>query len=280
MDIRPESTGRRNTGERRTIVMKTVTAFIGSARKNGLTATATRRFLDELETSGNVRGEIIFLSEHNLGVCRGCKSCFLRGEERCPLKDDRDLLIDKMMTSDGVVFATPNYSFQVSGMMKMFLDRLGFVFHRPCFHGKTFTSIVGQGIHGGGKIVKYLDFVGAGLGFNVVKGSCVSALEPMTEKDRRNMDEALAKHGRRFQRRLVQPAYGPPSLFQLMVFRMGRTSIRQMLGEANRDFTYYREHGWFESDYYYPARLGAFKNAAGAAFDWMAGRMFKPKETA
>ena len=260
--------------------MKTVTAFIGSARKNGLTATATRRFLNKLEASGDVRGEIVFLSDYNLGVCRGCKSCFLRGEERCPLKDDRDVLVEKMMNSDAVVFATPNYSFQVSAMMKIFLDRLGFVFHRPCFHGKTFTSIVGQGIHGGGKIVKYLDFVGAGLGFNVVKGSCVSALEPMTEKDRRNMDEALAKQGRRFQKRLVQPPYGPPSLFQLMVFRMGRTSIRQMLGEANRDFTYYREHGWFESDYYFPARLGAFKKAAGAAFDWMAVRLFKPKETA
>ena len=260
--------------------MKTVTAFIGSARKHGLTFTATRRFLDKLEASGDVRGEIVFLSEYNLGVCRGCKSCFLRGEERCPLKDDRDVLVEKMMNSDGVVFATPNYSFQVSAMMKILLDRLGFVFHRPCFHGKTFTSIVGQGIHGGGKIVKYLDFVGAGLGFNVVKGSCITALEPMTDKDRQKMDAALTKQSRRFHERLMQPAYGAPSLFQLMVFRMGRTSIRQMLAEPNRDFTYYREHGWFESGYYYPARLGAIKKTAGAAFDWMAGRMFKPKETA
>ncbi len=33
-----------------------------------------------------------------------------------------------------------------------FLDRLGFVFHRPRFFGKAFTSIVAQGIYGGGKI--------------------------------------------------------------------------------------------------------------------------------
>ena len=54
-----------------------------------------------------------------------------------------------MMASDAVVFASPNYSFQVSAIMKLFLDRLGFVFHRPRFHGKTSTSIVVQGIFGG-----------------------------------------------------------------------------------------------------------------------------------
>ncbi len=38
------------------------------------------------------------------------------------------------------------------------------------FFGKTFTSIVAQGIYGGNKIVKYLDFVGRGLSFNMEKG--------------------------------------------------------------------------------------------------------------
>ena len=37
--------------------------------------------------------------------------CLNKGEELCPLKDDRDLLIDKMNNSDGIIFASPNYSF-------------------------------------------------------------------------------------------------------------------------------------------------------------------------
>ena len=259
--------------------MKTVVAFLGSARRRGLTYTTARQFLNRLEAFGDIRGEIVFLSDYHVGVCRGCKACFERGEERCPLKDDRDTLLDKIRSADGVIFASPNYSFHVSGTMKVFLDRLGFVFHRPQFHGKTFTSIVAQGIHGGGKIVKYLDFVGAGLGFNVVKGSCVTALEPMSEKKRRQMDAALDRHSRRFRRQLIKPPFPSPSLFQLMVFRMGRTSIQQQLDENYRDFTYYREHGWFRSDYFYPARLGVLKHAAGAAFDWMAARIFR-KEAA
>jgi multimeric flavodoxin WrbA len=260
--------------------MKTITAFVGSARSKGFTCAATRQFLDNLQSYGDVQIEIIFLSDYNLGLCRGCKACFLRGEERCPLKDNRDILIDKMMASDGVVFASPNYSFQVSAIMKTFLDRLGFVFHRPRFHGKTFTSIVAQGIHGGGKIVKYLDFVGRGLGFDVVKGSCITALEPMAEKDRQKMDKSTAIHARRFHEQLLKPPYPPPSTLQLMVFRMGRTSIRQMLGNDNRDYTYYRDHGWFDSDYYYPTKLGLLKATLGAVFDWMSARMFKAREEA
>jgi multimeric flavodoxin WrbA len=254
--------------------MKTVIAIMGSARRKGFTYLATRQFLDNLNSFGDVQSEMLFLSDFAIQPCNGCKRCFLRGEEFCPLKDDRDLLIRKMLDSDGVVFATPNYSFQVSGRMKLFLDRLGFVFHRPCFHGKAFTCIVAQGIFGGGKVVKYLSFAGNGLGFNVVKGSCVTALEPMTAKDRARMEKAVGAQSKQFYERLMQPVLPAPSLFQLMGFRMGRTSVRLTLNEDKRDYTYYRDHGWFNSDYFYPTRLGPVKRAAGAAFDWAAGRIF------
>jgi hypothetical protein len=189
------------------------------------------------------------------------------------------VLIEKMMTSDGVVFATPNYSYQVSAIMKMFLDRLGFVFHRPRFFGKTFTSIVAQGIYGGSKIVKYLDFVGMGLGFNVVKGSCTTALDPMSEKERRKIDSIVAGHSRRFHTGLSQPPYPVPALFKLCGFRAARTSMRVMLDESSRDFTYYQDKGWFEADYFYPARLGVLKKAAGGLVDTITASMTSNRES-
>jgi multimeric flavodoxin WrbA len=162
--------------------MKKVTAFVGSAHKQN-TYHAVVQFLNNLQTFGEVEYEIVTLSDYRLGICRGCGLCFEKGEEFCPLKDDRDVLMEKINASDGVVFATPNYSFQVSGMMKAFLDRFGFAFHRPRYFGKAFTSIVTQGFGGGDKIVKYLDFVGSNLGFNTVQGTILTALGPRTEKD-------------------------------------------------------------------------------------------------
>jgi multimeric flavodoxin WrbA len=254
--------------------MKRVTAFLGSARKKH-TYNAVCQFIEQLQLLGDIEYEIVILSDYRLGICRGCKVCFEKGEEFCPLKDDRDVLIKKMMLSDGVIFASPNYSFQVSANMKIFLDRLGFVFHRPCFFGKTFTSIVAQGIYGGSKIVSYLDFVGNGLGFNTVKGTCITALEPMTEKENQKIDKALSKHSRRFYERLLKSNYPVPTMFKLMVFRMGRTSMYLELDDKSRDYTFYKEKGWFESDYYYPTRLNAVKKLAGSLFDSIAARMTK-----
>jgi multimeric flavodoxin WrbA len=259
--------------------MRKVTVFVGSPRRSGATWRAARKFLDKLESVAvargqvGIRGEIVVLGDYKLGLCRGCKLCCSRGEELCPLKDDRDALIEKMEGSDGVVFASPNYSFQVPAAMKLFLDRLGFLFHRPRFHGKAFTSIVVQAIFRGGQIVKYLDFLGGGMGFQVVKGSCSRTLEPMNGKAQARMEKTLEEQGRRFHAQLLRPTHPAPSLLGLMVFRMARTNARLNLGEAMRDHTFFRDGGLFQSDYYYPTRLGPFKKAAGAFFDWVASRM-------
>jgi multimeric flavodoxin WrbA len=250
-----------------------VTVLSGSPHKGGATYTAARTFLDHLESFGDVQGEIVTLSDYDVGTCRGCKVCFERGEELCPLKDDRDVLIGKMMASDAVVFASPNYSWQVSGVMKVFLDRLGFLFHRPRFHGRSSTAIVVQGIYGGRKIRKYLEFVGGGLGFKVVRGSVIHTLLPMTEKAREEMDNVLQAQSRRFHEQLLRPPHPAPSLFELMVFRMGRTGVKGGTAQDSRDRAYYRNQGWLESDYYYPTHLGPFKKAAGAFFDWAGARV-------
>lgn len=252
--------------------MKKITAFVGSPRKKH-THGAAAQFLSHLQALGDIETEIVHLNDYRIETCKGCCVCFNKGEEHCPLQDDRDVLLDKIMASDGVVFATPNYSFQVSAVMKTFLDRLGFVFHRPRFFGKAFTGIVTQGIYGGGKIVDYLDFVGSGLGFNTVKGSCLTTLDPMTEKQRQKMDQTLAKQAGRFHARLEQPAYPAPSLLKLMLFRLSRTKMRIELDDSFRDYTYYADKGWFESGYYYPVRLGLLKTGAGKLFDAVSARM-------
>jgi multimeric flavodoxin WrbA len=253
-----------------------VTAFIGSARKKH-TYEVTELFLQKLQACGDMECEIIRLSDYNLGTCKGCIACMDKGEEYCPLKDDRDKLIDKMLNSDGVIFASPNYFFQVSALMKLFIDRLAYFGHRPRFFGKAFTSIVAQGIFGGGKIAKYFNFIGGAMGFNVVKGCCINSLEPMTEKGRKVIDRVIDRQSKKFYSTLIKKEHRTPSLFELMIFRMARTSRKIMLNEGFRDYTYCKENGWFESDYYYPVRMGLIKKMAGHGFDMVAGRMSKSR---
>lgn len=250
---------------------KHVLVIVGSPHKGGATLAAARDFLGKLESYGYVTGELVALSDYDLKMCRGCKVCVTHGQERCPLKDDRDVILEKMRQADGVVFAAPNYSWQVPGFMKVFLDRLAFAMHRPEFHGKTASAIVVQGIGFGGRVRKYLEFVEGSLGFDVVKGSVSKTLEPMTKDAQRKMDENLNKQAARFHRELMKPAYRTPSLFKLIMFRMGRTGIRRH-AKGLLDWDYYRDQGWFESDYYYPTHLGWPKKAVGSFADWFTAR--------
>jgi multimeric flavodoxin WrbA len=256
--------------------MKKVTVFVGTSNK-GHTYQAATQLAQQLQGHDDIEVEIVRLGDYRIETCRGCKVCFRRGEESCPLEDDFGELLAKVESSDGVVFASPNYSFQVSGRMKVFLDRFGYVFHRPCFHGKTFTSLVVQGVYRGKQIVKYLDFCGRGMGFGVVKGTCHTAFEPMTEKEQAKRDRRLAKQARRFYRELAKPAGTAPGLFWLMVFRYARQSMQVELDETSRDWRYYRDRGWFESDYYYETDLGIAKRAAGRAFDRFFGLMTRAR---
>lgn len=126
--------------------------------------------------------------------------------------------------------------------------------------------------------MKYLDFVGGGLGFNTVKVCCVTVFDPMTEKEKQEIDRALAEHSRRFFEALMKPAYPVPTLLRLWGFTMGRTIVRLTLDDRNRDYTYYRDKRWFQSDYYYPTRLGVLKKTAGGIFDSMATSSTRKRE--
>ena len=248
--------------------MKKVTAFVGSARKKN-TYKAALQFMNKLQALGEVEAEIVVLSNYKLGICRGCQLCVNKGETFCPLKDDRDVLFDKITTSDGVIFATPNYSWNMSGIMKVFLDRFGFAIHRPRYFGKAFTSIVTQAMGRGDKIVEYFDYTALTLGFNILKGMTITGFDPKTEKQQQKIDRDLAKHSQRFYNLLAKPAYPPPTWFQLLGFRMSRTMIMQTNPEWI-DHQYFADKGWFESDYYYPTRLGVLKRAAGGLAESMA----------
>ena len=253
-----------------------VTAFIGSARKKH-TYNASEKFLQKLQSHGDIEYEIVPLSDYDLKICKGCMLCLNKGEEICPLKDDRDILIEKMNNSDGIIFSSPNYSFNVSGLMKIFLDRLGFIFHRPRFFGKAYTSIVVQGFYRGNKIIDYFNFIGKCMGFNVVNGSCLNSLEPMTEKEQKKANRIIDKQSRKLYSTLIKKEYPIPTLFQLMIFRMSRTSIKLLLDESWRDYTYYKHNGWFGSNYYYPTQLNPIKKLIGNFFDFIFTRIYGKK---
>lgn len=246
--------------------MKKVTAFVGSYRKKN-TYQAAEQYLNNLKALGDFETEIVRLSDYQLGICRGCQLCFVKGESFCPLKDDRDVLFAKMEASDGVIFATPNYTWGMSGLMKIFLDRLGFACHRPRYFGKAFTSIVVQSVGRGNTIVDHLDWAANTVGFKTLKGMTITAFDPRTEQQQRKINRNIEKHSYLFNALVEKSAVSTPTLFQLMLFRFARTVVHQQADPEMLDYQFFADNGWFQSDYYHATKLGFLKKAAGALLD-------------
>jgi multimeric flavodoxin WrbA len=68
--------------------------------------------------------ENVFLARCAIKPCLGCFACWKVTPGICAIKDDMPSLLAKAIESDVVVFATPLYVDNVSGIMKLFMDRL------------------------------------------------------------------------------------------------------------------------------------------------------------
>jgi multimeric flavodoxin WrbA len=68
--------------------------------------------------------ENFFLPRYTIKPCLGCFACWKVTPGICAIKDDMPSLLAKVLESDVVVFATPLYVDNVSGIMKLFMDRL------------------------------------------------------------------------------------------------------------------------------------------------------------
>ena len=106
-----------------------ILAIIASPRK-GNTYRLVRQIESEMRRCGDdMEVEYLFLKDTQLEPCKGCFTCISKGEQMCPIKDNRSQIEEKMMVTDGVIFASPVYSFNVSALMKNLVDRMSYVSH-------------------------------------------------------------------------------------------------------------------------------------------------------
>ncbi len=252
--------------------MMKIVAVMGGARK-GQTCRAVSMFEQHLKAMGEVDLSYIYLRNVNLQPCRGCGLCLMKGEEYCPQKDDRDMLLQAILEADGVIFATPNYALQVTALLKNFFDRFSYIFHRPCMFHKTAIAVVTQGVYGGGDIVKYINSVADFWGFRVSPGVAVTTpwgvVNSRTEwpqAEYEKIDKKLKAAAERFYRIMSGNNSPQPGLKKFLLFRLVRTG-HKFSKERARDYDYYRDKGWFEMPYYYETNLGLFKRGLGALVD-------------
>ncbi len=146
--------------------MNKIVAINGSPRVQGSTAA----LVDELLKGAAGRGaEVKSYSIHDLTV-KGCQSCYAcRAQGTCVIKDDMQELYGEIADASGIVFATPVYMWQMTGQLKLIVDRL-YPFLKPDYSsyltaGKKVVLAVTQGRSDTSMFHHYFEHMGKNLLF-------------------------------------------------------------------------------------------------------------------
>ena len=111
-----------------------ITTILGSAKKKGNTATVLGWVEEELQSLGH-EVERIYLNNKTIGGCLGCAKCREKPDEiACVQKDDAADIMQKMIVSEAVLFASPIYFWGFTAQFKALIDR-GYAlvtnYHKP-----------------------------------------------------------------------------------------------------------------------------------------------------
>jgi len=227
-----------------------------SHRKKGNTSLVNEIIAEKLKTFGDIEIEQIFLSDLNIWLCKGCACCITIGEDHCPNKnDDRTLLEQKLLVSDGVIFASPIYAMNMTTLMKNFMDRFAFTMHRPRFFNQYTMIVSVTGAFGLDETIKSISQLKYS-GFNIVQTLGLIVQNPLENVaiDDTKQIKKIEKTAEKFYYTIKNKKKIEPSIIKYLSFQLQRKFFSKLDPEKYADWKYFNEKGWFNPDckYYTP----------------------------
>jgi len=215
-----------------------ILAICGSPKK-GNTYSALN---DIKESYPDVDFKILMLKDVNLKSCLGCYVCVKLGEDKCPLKDDRENIVKEMLESDGVLFASPVYTMQITALMKNFFERVGYIDHRPCFYGKYAMLMAVCAGFGADNANEYMDGMCSIFGFSIAS-SVELKIATKSENEKAYTQKQTTEAFDRFIQTIKENEGRPPSITmtQLIYYNVFRTLSQLQKDMYKADYKFYKD---------------------------------------
>lgn len=251
-----------------------------SGRKNGNTARLAAVLEEKLTLIAEKKGaelkiRRVELFDVNILPCRGCRACFDRGEEFCPLKDPVLALKDEIAQSDGLVLMSPVYVEDVNGVMKTWIDRMAFLCHRPAFYGRCALVLTTSGGGASSRSLHTMKNALGSWGFHIAAMQNFKMGAKTDAAALKRLSPAVERTASSFVAATAEGRAKKPSFFSLLAFRMQQLYHRRGLaGQKDRD--YWESRGWLApgAHYYLPVNTGLVRLAAAAVLGGLAARFF------
>ncbi|MGB3368111.1 MAG: flavodoxin family protein [Acidaminobacteraceae bacterium] len=97
-----------------------VLGIVGSKRKNGNTSYLLKHILESVKCD-NIETDIIYLGDYNISGCIACEAC--KDTYKCVIKDDMQKLYPLILEADAIVTGSPTYFYNITSIMKAFIER-------------------------------------------------------------------------------------------------------------------------------------------------------------
>jgi len=171
-------------------------AITGSPKgMQGYTGSLVAPMLTAAQQEG-VAAEIFSLADLSVLPCKGCQNvCHVTGT--CHQKDDFEKIKAAMLEADGIIFASPNYTLNVSAHMKALLDRCNLLLHCQQLRGKYGAVVATSGGSDPEVVVNYLNSVITMQGLWKVGSISAVRAQFQDEEENRNLMQSAADLGKR-----------------------------------------------------------------------------------
>ncbi len=235
--------------------MKKILAISGSQQKKGAGAKSIKMFMSNFD-SEDYSFETVFLSDYKIASCRGCTVCFKK--EECIIRDDVPSIVEKMKSSDGIIFVTPIYAMNISGLLKPFIDRVSFMLHKPALYEKHSYIIITTDVGGFKPISFYMRYMMNAFGiYNTGYLGVIAKYMKTDENYQNKISGIMTEDAKKMKDFLSRGKNYKPKFTQILRFNLWKISAIMKKDYYPGDYQYWKEKGWLDKEYYYPVTINS-----------------------
>lgn len=228
-------------------------AVIYGFSHKGSTWNTVQAVLNELDRYGTNERAEYYLPDDMPHFCRGCFTCFLKGEGVCPHAKSVQPIADALLAADVIVLSSPVYGMDVTGGMKALIDHLCYLWvsHRPAPEmfrkvGIVVTTTAGAGLSHTAKTMRNsLQFWGIKRIYTLKKVVAAMKWEEVSDKNRLatlKKAEKIAGSAVRAFRRIDK--VHPPLLIRFLFAMMRGMQKKNAWNETDR--AHWEKQGWLD----------------------------------
>jgi multimeric flavodoxin WrbA len=217
--------------------MKVLGISASPRRNRSNTLLLLKQALADTEKRG-LQTEVVHLCDLKIEFCRHCETCHKRIMD-CPIQDDANLLIGKILESEGIIFASPVYIDHITGYLKTFFDRSTHFIHCLRLLGKYTAAVATSGGGPHGMVLDYLKYFSLICGAQYVGG--VSTRVPVAEE----IKELAQKLGENLSAAMKSKKEFPGQMQEIQSRRRYfKKIIEAHKEEWSGEYHYWEEMGW------------------------------------